>query len=74
MKLIVDRITQDLAVCETEEQTFVKVPLELLPQEVREGSVLHFLDGIYSLDSAEEAERRRRLFELQTQLFDEEDS
>ena len=74
MKLIVDRITQEIAVCETEEQTFIKLPLSRLPENTREGSVLMELDGVYSLDTAEEAARRPTLFALQNQLFDEDDS
>ena len=74
MKLIVDRITEGIAVCETEAQTFVRVSLEELPENVREGSVLHLLDGVYTLDTAEESLRRRSLFELQSQLFDEDET
>ena len=74
MKLIVDRITQGIAVCETEDQTFIKLPLSHLPENTREGSVLIALDGVYTLDTAEEAARRKALFALQNQLFDEDDS
>ena len=70
MKLIVDRISDEFAVCETEEQTFVKVPLSLLPPKSKEGSVLRFSKGEYVLDPMEEAVRRRGLHELQSSLLD----
>ncbi len=74
MKLIIDRITDGIAVCETEEQTFVKLPIELLPNGSKEGSVLLFQDGSFILQPEEEAERRRQMFELQSSLFEQEES
>ena len=74
MKLIIDRITDGIAVCETEEQTFVKLPIELLPNGSKEGSVLLFQEGCFILQPEEEAERRRQMFELQSSLFEQEES
>ncbi len=74
MKLFIDRLEDEIAVCETETQTFVKLPVSLLPKGSREGSVLHFLAGDYVLLPDEEAERRHEAFELQTSLFPQDEA
>ena len=73
MRLYVDRISDDFTVCETEEQTFLKLPLDLMPQGAKEGSVLFVENGKYVLDVSSEQKRRREIFELQNRLFDRDD-
>ena len=65
MKLIVDRIEGNFAVCEQEDKTTVNISLGDLPKEIREGSVLIFENGIYFVDVDEEESRRIKLFALQ---------
>lgn len=68
--LIIDRIEGEYAVCENSNRTTKDIPLSLLPKEVKEGSVLICLkDGTYTLSPTKEEERRKKLFEMQNQLF-----
>lgn len=69
MKIYVDRIEEGIAVCEGESLERLEVPLSALPVGVREGSVLLFDGAAYSLDTAAEEERRRKLSERQKRLF-----
>ena len=39
--LIVDRIEADFAVCEIEEGSFADIPLKALPNDVKEGDIIH---------------------------------
>ena len=55
---IIDRITQDIAVCEGPGRTMRELPLSLLPQGAREGDCLWEEDGAFTLDT-QETERRR---------------
>lgn len=74
MEWIIDRIEEDLAVCETEEQMFVNIPLSLLPKGAKEGSVLRFIEGDYVLDTEEESNRRGYLSKLQSLIFEADES
>ena len=70
-KLIVDRIEDGFAVCETEDGKMTELDFFYLPYGTKEGSVLLENDGLYELCSEEENERRAKLFVLQESLFDE---
>ena len=67
-KLIVDRITQGIAVFEKEDKSHIEVPLEVIGLDIKEGSVLLFDGNRYSADKASEDERRKRIFEMQERL------
>ena len=69
MKYIIDRIENGFAVCETEEMKIVNIPLDILPEELKEGSVLLFEEGKYVLLAEEEKERRDRILSLQDDIF-----
>lgn len=70
MKLIVDRIENGIAVLEKDDLSVVEVALSALPDGTKEGSViLQNEDGSYNLDLTEEEARRKRLLELQKNLF-----
>lgn len=69
-KIIVDRIEDNLAVCESDVGMMV-VPLSILPGGVHEGSVLKNADGVWTACPDEEAERKDALFNLAESLFDE---
>lgn len=71
MKFIVDRIENNVAVCEVEDGNFKDIPLSELPSEIEEGTVLVFDDGEYSVDYIAQEERRAKLFALQDSIFDE---
>ena len=69
MKLSVDRIVEGIAVLEKEDMSHIEVELALLPDDVKEGSVLSFDGERYKLDSSEEELRRQRILEKQRMLF-----
>ncbi len=71
MKYIVDRIEGNLAVCESENMSMSVISMSDLPDGTREGSVINFISGVYSLDLDEEQERRERILSLQDGIFDE---
>lgn len=71
MKYVVDRIESDIAVCEDENLSIVNIPLSVLPKGAKEGSVILFNDGAYSLSLKDEEERRNKLFNLMEDLFSE---
>lgn len=65
----IDRIVGSTAVCEKEDMSIVELPLSSLPKGVKEGSVLAFENGVYSVDKAEEEKRREKIMNLQNLLF-----
>ena len=67
-KLIVDRITEGVAVLEKEDRSHTAVPLSDIGLEIKEGSVLLFDGEKYIADSDEEDERRKRIFAMQERL------
>lgn len=72
MKLYVDRLEGELAVCETETGERLTLALDDLPDGVREGSVLEQDErGGWRLNPEAEERRRQELFARQEDLFDE---
>lgn len=69
LKGIIDRFEEDFAVVELEDETMKNIPKDLLPLEVKEGSVL-IIDGdnIY-IDKEETEERKRKADKLLEDLF-----
>lgn len=64
MKYAVDEIIDDIAVLEnidTGEKT--EVSLELLPSDIKDGSIVLFVDGEYHIDLDEEMLRKQRIIE-----------
>lgn len=67
---IVDRIENDIAVLETEHKTFLQISLSDFKTPVREGNVVFVgADGKYYADTEKTEERRKRLFQLQKNIF-----
>jgi len=58
MKYTIDRFEGDFAVLEDENRTMKDVPRASLPTEAKEGDVLIFADGKYSVDAEETARRK----------------
>lgn len=65
----IDRIEENLAVCEDENGRQVKFELELLPKNVREGDIIRRTDDGFIIDVDEAAERRRKMAQMQKSLF-----
>ena len=69
MQYIIDRIENDIAVCEREDGGHIHIPRSFLPDDAREGSVIAWAGNAWALDLQAEEERRARLFEKQEGLF-----
>ena len=65
-----DRIEEGIAVCESEDGEVLHVRAQSLPTGVREGSLLSFSDGQWTLLEAQTDRVRQKLFQLQESLFD----
>lgn len=68
-RYIIDRIVNDVAVLETEEQTNITVPLFLLPGNVSEGDCLILVEGAYLQDKKASTEREKTINSLIDDLF-----
>ena len=70
MNLIVDRITEGVAICEKPDLSHVEISISKLPQGIEDGTVIIVeSDGTYRLDSLRTQKRRNDLFSLQEKLF-----
>ncbi|MEG2016634.1 MAG: DUF3006 domain-containing protein, partial [Oscillospiraceae bacterium] len=70
--LYVDRIEKNFAVCESDDGTMLKIPLESLPNDIKDGSVLSVDDNKnITHDYETEKARKSELFKLQNDLFSE---
>lgn len=67
-KLIVDRIVGDIAVLEKENRSHIEVSVVDIGLDIKEGSVLIFDGDAYTADEASEAQRRKKIFEMQQKL------
>lgn len=68
--LIVDRIENGFAVCETEEQMMISLPLSKCSGPVREGDVLAEADGVYRADPEQTEKLREEVKKLSKDLFE----
>ncbi len=67
-KLVIDRITEGIAVLEKDDGSHIQVSLDEIGLQVKEGSVLLFDGTKYTADTDEESERRKKLFAMQEML------
>ena len=64
MKFAVDRIEENIAILEELESKIKKeVDITQLPNEIKEGSILKYIDNLYQLDAIEEENRRQSIKE-----------
>ena len=68
-RYIVDRVEDGIAVLEKEDLTHIEIIVSEIGYEVKEGNALLFESGKLTLDEAYEAERRRKIFEKQKNIF-----
>lgn len=59
MKLIIDRFENHDAICESETGNFVRLPVDALPKDAREGSIILSENGVFILDRNLENKRRK---------------
>ncbi len=64
MKYIVDRVEDNIVVCENlETKEMIELDKSLLPENIKDGNVLLFENNEYKLDLNEEELRRQRIRE-----------
>lgn len=68
--LIVDRIENEIAVCEDESQNMVSISLSKCFEPIREGDVLVERDGIYYVDPERTKILREEAKKLSEDLFE----
>ena len=68
-RYIVDRVENNIAVLEKDDLSHIEIQVSEIGFEVKEGNVLLFENGKFVLDEACEAERRRKIFEKQKNIF-----
>lgn len=64
MKVIIDRIEGDFAIVELKDKDFANLPVKLLPDGAKEGSVIEI-----SLCESETAQRQEKISGLMDKLF-----
>lgn len=70
MKYIIDRIENDIAICQSpESKEIIEVDIEELPQEAKEGSVIILENGKYTIDKEEEIKIRKRIEDKMNKLW-----
>ncbi|MDF2887456.1 MAG: hypothetical protein K0R23_1841 [Lacrimispora sp.] len=69
MQYIIDRIEQEIAICEEESGRTVTFSLEELPMGAREGDVLLKINGTFQIDEEETNQRRKKMREKLSRLI-----
>lgn len=69
MKYSVDRIENGIAVCEDENGESVNFEIVKLPEEIKEGDLFSVTDDKIEILPGETAERRKKMAELQKNIF-----
>lgn len=67
--LIIDRISEDIAVIEDGESRF-EVPRKMLGADVSEGDAVELIDGIYVKNKNETDRRKNEILKLQNELWE----
>ena len=69
--LVVDRIEGDIAVCENRSNgVMINIQLAKLPAETKEGMVIRYFDGKYSIDSEEQDNIENRIKDKMDDLWE----
>ena len=69
MKYSVERIEENVALCEDDLSKTVKLRLDELPENIREGDIIVRTENSYTIDSDETSVRRKKMAEMQKKLF-----
>lgn len=67
--LIIDRISESIAVIEDGESRF-EVHRKMLGSDVSDGDVVELIDGIYVKNKSATEERRKKIIEMQNNLWE----
>lgn len=68
-QLVLQRIEEDIAVCEAQDGTHIEIEVSMLPEDICEGDVLIFEDGRYIIDHAQTDTLRDESYDLFTSIF-----
>lgn len=69
MKLVVDRIEEDFAVCEMDSGNIVNIGFAMLPEGVSEGTVLNIEGENITIDEIETENKKKAANKLLNDLF-----
>ncbi|MDD7615618.1 MAG: DUF3006 domain-containing protein [Clostridiaceae bacterium] len=69
MKYSVERIEENVALCEDDLGKTVKLRLDELPENIREGDIIVRTENGYTIDTDETSLRRKKMAEMQKKLF-----
>lgn len=69
MKYSVERIEENIALCEDDLGKTIKLSLDELPENIREGEIIVRTENGYTIDSDETSARRKKMAEMQKKLF-----
>lgn len=74
-KLSVDRIEDNIAVCEGDDGGFFQIEIENLPKGCKEGDIILYDDtnNVYLYDKEETENRKENLYNLTKKLFKDND-
>ena len=61
MKYIIDRLEEEMAVCENESREMIPIPLKELPPGAQEGDVILEQDVVFCVDSGATEKRSRQM-------------
>ena len=69
MKYSVERIEENIALCEDDLGKTIKLSLDELPENIHEGEIIVRTENGYTIDSDETSARRKKMAEMQKRLF-----
>ena len=69
MKYSIDRIEENIAVCEDDDGNVLKLSVDDLPPEIREGDIIEKTESGFIIDADETQLRRKKMAEMQRNIF-----
>lgn len=70
MRLIIDRIEGNIAVCENEQKEMINIPLPDLPKNCKEGTIIEGIEGKFIINAEEQEKRQAMIKEKMDRLFE----
>lgn len=68
--LIIDRFEGDIAIVETDENTFMQIPRTALPPNAKEGDIVVKVEDKYIIDYESTEKRRQKIIDMQNSLWE----
>jgi len=69
MRYSVERIEENIVICEADDGSVLKLKLYELPQGIREGDIIDQTENGFVVNSAETESRRKKMAEMQRNIF-----